>query len=202
MYILEKSATSERVYGRRFTEGDEAMSFKISRRGLFRVGVASGLAWGAGQLSTTPFPAEGATKISMRGWSFAADWFQKRVDDFEAENPSIQVDYQAIDTVRYNDQAATLFIAGTPPDVLWVRDDVFGSWIEAGYVASLEGHPGLDSLNKEMYPSVLAATKYKGVQYGLPYYTDVLLNMYNEDLMHKAGFNQPPTIWTTSRASA
>ena len=85
-----------------------------------------------------------------------------------------------------------LFNAGSQPDSFYVRDTDLGAWVEAGWLLPIDGMPGLDALDADIYPFNRQALDYGGKQYGTPYYGDIFVYMYDKKLLAKAGVTQPP----------
>ena len=73
------------------------------------------------------------------------------------QNPDIKVDYTPLDLQLYNEKMVALFNAGTQPDAFYVRDTNLGAWVEAGWMQPIDGMPGLDELNKDIFPFNLEA---------------------------------------------
>ena len=73
-----------------------------------------------------------------------------------------------------------------------MRDINLGAWMEAGWMQPIDGLPGLAELNKDIFPFNLEALKYKGKQYGTPYYGDIYVYMYDKKAAQKAGVDKPP----------
>ena len=61
-----------------------------------------------------------------------------------------------------------------------------GAWVEAGWVQPIDGLPKLDELNQDTFPFNLDAMRYKGKQYGTPYYGDIYVYMYDQEALQKA----------------
>jgi multiple sugar transport system substrate-binding protein len=49
---------------------------------------------------------------------------------------------------------------------------------------------------KDIFPGVVESVTYKDRVYGMPWLNDVLYLYYNDELLAKAGYNQPPKTWT------
>jgi len=119
------------------------------------------------------------------------------INNFE-EQEGVEVDYQLIGFDVYFDRLVTAFRAGQGPDVTfadlggWVPTFASKGWLEPidDKIASWDG---TDEIWENLWPTV----EYKGNKYGLPWYTDCRLLLYNKRMFREAGLdpNKPPTTW-------
>jgi multiple sugar transport system substrate-binding protein len=140
--------------------------------------------------------------LSYLAWTFEPDTHQQLLRTFESQNPGYKVDFTNVASPQYPDKVAAIFAAGQQVDVLLVVDNNVAAWAESGYLQPVDGQPGLDTLNSAMIPYVLDGMKYKGKQYGLPYYADFAVFTYNDDLLAKAGVQSPPKTFDDLKAAA
>ena len=126
------------------------------------------------------------------GWAFEPQVVEANVKRFMEQYPDIKVEYTPLDLQLYNEKMVALFNAGTQPDCYYVRDINLGAWVEAGWVQPIDGLPGLAELNKDIFPFNLEALKYKGKQYGTPYYGDIYVYMYDQAALKKADIDKAP----------
>ncbi len=135
--------------------------------------------------------AAAVTKVSFDGWAFEPQVTEADIKLFMQQNPDIAVDYTPLDLQTYNQKMIALFVANTPPDAFFIRDTDLGAWVEAGWVQPIDGMPGLDDLNAEMFPYIRQAMSYKGKQYGTPYYGDIFMYMYDRKAVANSHVTQP-----------
>src|SRR5262249_21339980 len=159
------------------------MTPPVSRR-RFLGGLAGSLGLAAVGL---PRAAGAQTAVRFAGWAFEPQVVEANVKRFMEQNPDIKVDYTPLDLQLYNEKMLALFNAGTQPDASYVRDINLGAWVEAGWVQPIDGLPGLAELDRDIFPFNLEALKYKGKQYGTPYYGDIYVYMYDRKTAQKAG---------------
>ncbi len=102
----------------------------------------------------------------------------------------------------YKASIISRFEGGTKTDVLYVEDNWFSLWENAGWIEPIEKYrPYIATKYKpDLVPGVLDALisrhpDYKGLLIGLPYYVDTLTFMYNKDMTDEAGLDEPPTTW-------
>lgn len=164
-----------------------------SRREFLRTSTGAGVGLGlsaAGLL--IPARAQAVTTIAFQGWAFEPQVVEASVKRFMTENPDIRVNYTPLDLQLYPEKMVALFNAGTQGDAFYVRDTHLGAWVEAGWMQPIDGMPKLAELNKDIYPATLETLRYKGKQYGVPYYADIYLYMYDKTQLANAGVKKIP----------
>ncbi len=134
---------------------------------------------------SAPARAQATTTIGFQGWAFEPQVVEASVKRFMAENPDIKVNYTPLDLQLYPEKMVALFNAGTQGDAFYVRDTHLGAWVEAGWMQPIDGMPKLAELNKDIYPATLETLRYKGKQYGVPYYGDIYLYLYDKSQLAK-----------------
>jgi multiple sugar transport system substrate-binding protein len=120
---------------------------------------------------------------------------------FEANHPTIRVDYEPSD--NYVQDIDTGFAAGTPPDVFYVDSSLAPDWIARGYMQPLGGFvqkSGFDT--SHFFPVLLNGFRGPGGQpYGLPKDWSPLAEYTNDALLAQAGV-AAPTTWSELWAAA
>ena len=139
-----------------------------------------------------PRRASGQARVRFAGWAFEPQVVEANVKRFMEQNPDVKVEYMPLDLQLYNEKMVALFNAGTQPDAYYVRDINLGAWVEAGWVQPIDGLPGLVELNRDISAFNVEALKYKGKQYGTPYYGDIYVYMYDRKAAQRAGVDKPP----------
>ena len=119
------------------------------------------------------------------------------VKEFE-QKTGADVEYQLIGFDVYYDKLVVAFEAGQPPDLChadlggWVPTFAAQGWLEPmeDYLAGWEG-------TKQMWPNLWDTVVYKGVRYGVPWYTDDRALLYNTRMLANAGLDpaRPPKYW-------
>jgi ABC-type glycerol-3-phosphate transport system substrate-binding protein len=159
---------------------------RLNRRGLLAGTTAS-----LGLLGTS-VQAAAPTRIGFSGWAFEPQVTEANVKLFMQQNPDITVDYAPIDMQSYNQKMIAQFNANAQADAFYVRDTDLGAWVEAGWLLPIDGMPGLDALDDDIFPFNRQALSYGGKQYGTPYYGDISVYIYDKAALAKAGIAQPP----------
>lgn len=144
-------------------------------------------------------PAAAQAPVTIRGLvvdSFARIWEERLVPEFNKRAPHIKVE---IDAAPYGELLPKQMLELTRKPLAYdflVTDD---PWVpqlaNTGLLAPLKDafrdatRPDYDWA--DFHPAPLAAGEWKGVQYGVPVRSNLLLMFYNRDLFRKAGVAEP-----------
>ena len=182
-------ATTERINSRnRQFVRDKVRAEKgevkeITRRDCLKTSALAGAGLMTGCLQKTP------EAVIFKGWPYEPDLVRENIEYFKRQS-NIDVAYEAV-SGNYHDKMVALFVGKAPMDCCYVRDDDFVEWVEAGWLRPYEGLPGADEYGGDLFDYSLEAMTYEGKRYGLPYYTDFTIWVYNEQMLEAAGFEQP-----------
>jgi len=177
---------------------------RLSRRSFLRTSLAAGLAVGlagCGQAAEpTPTaatkPADGSVPapppLKLVSWIFEPQEVEANLKRFMEQNPDLSVEHSPIERQFYNEKMVAQFTAQTSMDVVYVSDVDFAAWVEAGWLLPIDGLPGLEEVNRDVYPFNLQALKYGDKQYGLPFYGEIRALLYDDRALKAAGVDQPP----------
>ncbi|BAS28025.1 ABC transporter substrate-binding protein [Limnochorda pilosa] len=114
------------------------------------------------------------------------------------EETGIDVEYRLIGFEVYYDNLVTAFSAGTPPDVTFAD---LGGWVPTfasrGWLEPLDDRLAASEVTDQIWPNLWPTVEYEGNRYGLPWYTDDRLLLYNTKMFEEAGLdpNKPPQTW-------
>jgi len=160
----------------------------------------------------TPTPAPTATPtptkkvdIDFVMWAFDTPLQERNATEFAAAYKRDT----GVDTIvrptslpydAYKASIISRFEGGTKTDVLYVEDNWFSLWENAGWIAPMEKYrPEIrQKYEPDLMPGVLDALTSrinKGMLVGLPYYVDTLTFMYDKRIIEEAGLAAPPTTW-------
>ena len=150
----------------------------------------------------TPTVEEGPVEIVFFFGSFEPTIARANLDIYEQQSGN-SVDYHAEPWATLPQKMTTILSTKVRPvDLLYVGDEQLGSYAEAGWVVPIDDYPGIGEYKKDLDPYVLEAMTYDGKLYGLPYYADFNIFVYNEDLLKAAGYDEFPTTWDGVRQLA
>jgi multiple sugar transport system substrate-binding protein len=144
------------------------------------------------------------TTITVWGMGEEAKSLPKIAEEFEKQNPKIDVKVQAIPWDQAHDKLLTAVASKKGPDVVqmgttWIPE--FGS---AGALKDLTPHvkdyPELDP--KNYYEGSVETTKYEDKMVGVPWYIDTRVLYYRSDLLKEVGYDSAPKTWDELKDAA
>lgn len=137
------------------------------------------------------------TKISFALWDeVQKPIFDEIVEQFETENPDIDVELQLTPWSQYWTKLDAAMGSGSAADVFWMNT-YLPKYAEAGVLEPLDEYIEKDKINMDDYVSVVKdAYNYKGVQYCMPKGVDTVQVFYNKDLFEKYDVEEPQSGWT------
>ncbi|MCC6179400.1 MAG: hypothetical protein IT305_29175 [Chloroflexi bacterium] len=89
----------------------------------------------------------------------------------------------------------SMFAAGEQVDVTQAPFQFLGSFIKQGMVEPIDGLPGADEYIKDFTPFTKRIAQQQGKTWGLPYFSTVWMNIYNDERLKQAGFQAPFKSW-------
>ncbi|HEV7277355.1 MAG TPA: extracellular solute-binding protein [Devosiaceae bacterium] len=161
--------------------------------------------WRAGVALSAVLVALPALAQELDFWSWRQEdraVYEQLIEQFEADNPGITVNFQAHEAANYNTILSTALAGGEGPDVMMVRaHGAFETVAGAGYLMPLDNEtvPGLTDLPAE----ALAAETLQadGKIYAAPFASQTMLVIYNKALFEEHGIEEPET-WDELMAAA
>lgn len=169
-----------------------------TRRDLLKLAGASAASGGLVTLDALGRDAEAQTPvhINFMVWSYGIETIQDNIKSFQQKNPTVTVSLQDTSWFNYHDAMATKFASGDAPDVAYCSDHWLREWVAADWIASLDQNaPELAGAQGEWAPYARQGMTLGGHLYGLPYYADLIIFMYNAKTLKQAGFDHPPGTW-------
>lgn len=177
------------------------MSTKLhSRRGV--LGMAAGLAAtlpvarALAQAEVNPAilrRAGGRILLNFRAWERYPASDVPQLAQFLDRNPDLSIQWVSTPFARYRDTLIAEFVARTAVDIVQIPETELASWADSGWLAPLDGLPGLDTVLRAATPTAVTGTKgLDGKTYALPFLSDAFGFAYDHDAMTRAGFSGPP----------
>jgi multiple sugar transport system substrate-binding protein len=117
------------------------------------------------------------------------------ISKYEKESGN-EVEVQLFGFDVYYDKLLAALEAGFGPDLAfadlggWVPTFAAKDWL-VNLDSQIESWDGTDQIWPNLWPTVA----YEGSLYGLPWYTDCRLLLYNKTMLKDAGFDNPPETW-------
>ncbi|RPI87565.1 MAG: extracellular solute-binding protein [Chloroflexi bacterium] len=147
--------------------------------------------------------APASVALDFAGWNYDSEKAHDILKNYEnwigtQYDPKMNVSVTMADSGygEYDTFITTNYAGGGKYDALYSSDHWLAKWAEAGWILPLEDYfPKAKEYMKDMSPFSVNALTYKGKVYGLPYYSDVMYFVYNENMLKEAGIVAPPTTW-------
>jgi multiple sugar transport system substrate-binding protein len=126
-------------------------------------------------------------------WSYSIETIQDNIKRFEQANQGITIKLADHSWFDYHDIMATKFTGGNAPDVAYSSDHWLQEWVAAGWLEPIDERcPELAQYKGEWAPYAAEGMTLDGKLYGVPYYADLVIFIYNEKMVKQAGFSGPP----------
>jgi len=132
------------------------------------------------------------------------DTWKEIISDFTKQT-GIEVEYQLIGFEVYYDKLVAAYSAGQGPDVCFAD---LGGWVPTfaaqGWLEPLDDRLATSDATEQIWPNLWPTVTYEGKRYGLPWYTDCRLLLYNTKMFTDAGLDpqKPPVTWDDLLATA
>lgn len=163
------------------------------------------LAWMVSCSPNTPTAATSG-EAEVEFWTMQleekfSDYFKQLIAQFEQDNPGIKIRWVDVPWADMQSKILTSVSAGTAPDVVNLNPD-FAAQL-AGRNAWLDLDDRIPAPEKDSYlPNIWKASTLEDQSFGIPWYLSTSVTVYNQDLLQKAGVNQPPTTYEALATAA
>ncbi len=156
----------------------------------------------AGSAAPASVPATSAQPLSgtisvLEKWpepQYAPYW-QNLVKGYEAANPGVHVDLQAVADQPIKDKLRVLTAANQLPDIFFSwAGDFTAKYVRAGLVADLTDAVMNTDWKNRLAGGALAAATYDGKLYGIPIDLDAKFMVYNTKMFQDHGWQVPKTM--------
>jgi multiple sugar transport system substrate-binding protein len=119
--------------------------------------------------------------------------YQKIIDAFQKENPTIKVTLQVIPWANYWDKLNTDIAGGSAPDVFWNYIPYVAGLANKGALLDISKYIKQDNIDLSKFNDSLKKGFEEGdKRYAIPKDWDTMGLFYNKDLLAKAGINEFP----------
>jgi multiple sugar transport system substrate-binding protein len=153
-------------------------------------------------VTATPAPLpEGAKTILRVGTGDSGEGLnphQEIIAQFEAENPDILIQLEAVAGSDYYARLLTQIAAGDAPDIMQIGDDAVPMFVDKGGLTPLDDFiNGEYPLDPGIYlPGTFEPGQYNGQQWCLPKDFSPMAVYYNKTLFDQYGVEYPTEGWT------
>ena len=114
-------------------------------------------------------------------------------DEFNRENPDIELSIEVVDWNTGKDKLSTQLAAQAPPDLVNIATIWLPEFVDLDVVEPLDAHV-TDEFRARFIPLTLRGAQYEGKLYGLPIAVSARALYYNKGLLGAAG-EQAPATW-------
>lgn len=135
--------------------------------------------------------------VSLAWQEQAIESVRQIVDDWNANNPNIFVEYQQVDWGSIHDFLIVSFETRSVPDIFHYESTAILDFGRRGFLTDLSDMLS-DDLREDIVEGAWATVKEDGNVWGIPFLWESLIVLYNKDLFAEAGI-EPPTVenpWT------
>lgn len=129
-------------------------------------------------------------------WSYGIETIKSNIENFQKLNPDITITLKDYSWLQYHDTMVGSFAANNAPELLYGSDHWLQEWANAGWLEPLDKHfPQVKDYSPELAPYAVQGMTYDNHVYGLSYYADTIVFVYNQDHLTKAGIAKAPETW-------
>jgi multiple sugar transport system substrate-binding protein len=142
--------------------------------------------------------------ITLSGWQSnpkESQLLQQVIQEFEAQNPQIDVKYEVINS-QYMDVIKTRLIGDVAPDVFYLDAFEAPALMQYGVLEPLDHYITPEFDRADFTPTLLQAFQHDGKLYGIPKDFSTLALFYNRTAFAAAKLTQPPQTWAELRRMA
>lgn len=141
--------------------------------------------------------ASGDNKTLKVWFMGTADTVQPIADMYEAENPGVKVEVQAIPWDTAHDKLLTAVASKSGPDVVQMGTTWVPEFAAAGALKDMapyiEKYPSMKAEN--FFDGAVQTTQYEGKTVGIPFYVETRAMFYRTDLLSDVGYPEGPKTW-------
>lgn len=136
-------------------------------------------------------------KVTFWAMGREAEVVAELVDDFERENPDIDVVVQHIPWTAAHEKLLTAFASDGLPDLCQLGNTWIPEFAALGTLQPLQAYvDASDEVEQaDYFPGIWDTNVVDGQLLGVPWYVDTRLLFYRKDILRQAGFERPPQTW-------
>lgn len=176
---------------------------------VFAAGCSESGSSGASSNTDSGTKSEPAKKepVELTFWTISLsptfdDYINGVIKSFQDKNPGVTVKWQDVPFDAIEQKTLTSAASKTLADVMNLNTDYLKKLAAVKAVASMDELAG--DVKKDYFEGVWSAGEFEGVSYALPWYLSNSVQLYNKELLKKAGFDAPPKTedeaWAMSKA--
>ena len=124
-----------------------------------------------------------------------ADVVEEAVAEYESLNPSISINFVEQPSSSWIDKYINVAQTGNAPDIFLAKGSWFGELAKLGYILSLTDFI-TPTEEASFLSSAINGLSYKNELWGLPFWYDSILLLYNKNLFDAKSLSYPNENWT------
>lgn len=147
---------------------------------------------------TLPIHAKTTVRFAMWGMDQEVKTYQRIIEQFEADNPEIEVEFEYSGWGEYWDKVQIQMLGGSAPDVIRMSGAYLEQFARDGALYNVQPLIERDQfpIDTDEYFDVSGIFKVDGNYFGLPEGGDMTALYYNVDMFDVAGLTYPSADWT------
>lgn len=139
--------------------------------------------------------AAAASKTQIQFWTMQLSPFHDEyviglIDEFERENPGVQVKWVDVPWKEMEKKVLASVAAGTAPDVVNLNPQFAAKLAEFGALADPERYLSAQAV-AEYLPNIWNANRFEGESFAIPWYLSTTITIYNRTLLEQADVRVP-----------
>ena len=121
---------------------------------------------------------------------------EQTIEAYEAEHPNIEIELVSPPYESAETKVASMLAAGQEVDIVEIRDNTVGSWINNDFLLALDDMVAeWDGKDELVDAALLAGSSIGDATYFIPQYLYVKALMVRTDILEKCGVTEMPTTW-------
>jgi multiple sugar transport system substrate-binding protein len=140
--------------------------------------------------------------VFMRTSEFTEPYWQGVIQDFEAQNPDIQVNLYIFTWDEGQKKIADMVAQGKPPTLARVATRWIPEYVAAGLLEPVDAYMSAEFRSQFIPLLINEGSQYEGRTFGLPITVSSRALYYNKALFKQAGLTTPPENWTELKNAA
>jgi len=140
--------------------------------------------------------------VFMYTSEFTEPYLQGVIQDFESQNPDIEINLQVFKWTDGRDKIAALVKQGKPPTLARVATRWIPEYVATGWLEPVDEYMSPE-FRAQFIPMLIdEGSQYKDRTFGLPVTVTTRALYYNKTLFKKAGLDSPPQNWAELKEAA
>jgi multiple sugar transport system substrate-binding protein len=140
--------------------------------------------------------------VFMRTSDFTEPYWQGVIQDFEAQNPDIQVNLYIFTWEEGQKKIDDMVAQGKPPTLARVATRWIPQYVAAGLLEPVDGYMSAEFRSQFIPLLINEGSQYEGRTFGLPITVSSRALYYNKTLFQQAGLTSPPENWADLKNAA